>query len=229
MLSIYIESFLLFITNHLTYCCRLFSYRRGPGRRKRISSDSNSSFTPVKISIKRPYLEDNDDGDSTFGVGRKPEEEMIVNVSSPIGNHNSYFSSSSDFNKSGESNVLTYRRNGFASAEDKLGFPSMIYTTFSHSSPGAVTLTQSFDNRLSTTTSPKTTLITPINGEMSPTDETFDHQAKSESQPQINDGSVGDAVNDHQSHDDLHENGTSPHGSVPTTPNGTSSVLSTGY
>ena len=154
---------------------------------------------------------------------------MIVNVSSPIGNHNSYFSSPSDYNKSGEGNVLSYRRNGFASADDKLGFPSMIYTTFSHSSPGAVTLTQSFDNRLSTTTSPKTTLITPINGEMSPTDETFDHQARSDSQPPVNDSSMADAVNDQQSNNDPHENGTSPYGSVSTTPNSTSSVISTGY
>jgi hypothetical protein len=156
---------------------------------------------------------------------------MIVNVSSPIGNHGSYFSSSSDFNKSGEGNVLAYRRNGFSSAEDKLGFPSMIYTTFPHPTPGAVTLTQSFDNRLSTTISPKTTLITPINGEMSPTDGAFDHHAKSDSQQHINDSSMTDAasLNDQQSSDDPPENGTSPQGSVPTTPNGTSSVVSTGY
>jgi hypothetical protein len=155
---------------------------------------------------------------------------MIVNVSSSIGNHGSYFSSSSDFNKSSEGNVLAYRRNGFSSAEDKLGFPSMIYTTFPHSAPGAVTLTQSFDNRLPTTTSPKTTLITPINGEMSPTDETFDHQAKSDNQPHAIDSTMMEAasLNDQPSSDDPLENGSSHQGSVPTTPNSTSSVTLTG-
>ncbi|CAB3990751.1 Hypothetical predicted protein [Paramuricea clavata] len=206
--------------------CLLF---RGPGRRKRVPSDSSTNYTPVKITIKRPYLEDNNDGDGTFTVGRKLEEEMVVNVSSPIGNHGSYFSSSSDLNKSSEGNVLAYRRNGFSSAEDKLGFPSMIYTTFPHSAPGAVTLTQSFDNRLSTTTSPKTTLITPINGEMSPTDETFDHQAKSDNQPHANDSTMMEAasLNDQRSSDDPLENGSSHQGSVPTTPNSTSSVTLT--
>lgn len=181
--------------------------------------------------IKRPYLEENDEGDGTFGVGRKLEEEMIVNVSSPIGNHGSYFSSSSDFNKSSDGNALSFRRsNGFGPAEDKLGFPSMIYTTYPHPAPGAVTLTQSFDNRLSITTSPKTTLITPINGEMSPTEGTFDHQTKSGSETHVNDSArtETDGLNDQLPSHYPHENGTSPQDSVPTTPNSTSSALSTG-
>ena len=180
--------------------------------------------------IKRPYLEENDEGDGAFGVGRKSEEELIVKVSSPIGNNGSYFSSS-DFNKSSEGSALSFRRsNGFGPAEDKLGFPSMIYTTYPHPAPGAVTLTQSFDNRLSITTSPKTTLITPINGEMSPTEGTFEHQTKSGSEAHVNDSTrtEADGLNDQLPSHYTHENGTSPQDSVPTTPNSTSSVVSTG-
>lgn len=205
--------------------------QRGPGRRKRVSSDSSSCCTPVKITIKRPYLEENDDGEGSLGVGRKPEEEMIVNVSSPLGNQGSYFSSSSDFNKSNEGSILSYRRsNGYSPAEDKLGFPSMIYTTFPHPAPGAVTLTQTFDNRLSTTTSPKTTLIQPINGEMSPTEGTFENQAKSDNQPLMNESPIEEdpCLNDQSSSTNRLENGISSQNSVPTTPNSTSSVISTG-
>lgn len=157
---------------------------------------------------------------------------MIVNVSSPIGNHGSYFSSSHEFNKSSESNGIAIRRsNGFSTAEDKLGFPSMIYTTFPHPTPGAVTLTQSFDHRLSSTTSPKTTLIQPINGEMSPTDGTFaEHEAKSESQPHASDFGMTDAtnLNDLPPNDNPPENATSPQSSLPSVPNSTSSVTPAG-
>ena len=204
-------------------------YQRGPGRRKRVTSESNSGCTPVKITIKRPYLEENDENDGTFGIGRKLEEEMIVNVSSPIGNHTSYFSSSGDFNKS--SDIMGYRRsNGFSSSDVKLGFPSMIYTTFPHPTPTAVTLTQSFDDKLSTTTSPKTTLITPINGEMSPVDGTFDHQAKFDGQPDVNGDSMTEdpTLESQTSGDDTPENGTSTQEIPPSTLNSTSSITSTG-
>lgn len=178
----------------------------------------------MKISIKRPYLEDNDD--SEFSVGRKPEEEIVVNVSSPIGNPGSYFSNAGDFNKPSES-LQSYRRNGFSS-EDKLGFPSMIYTTFSHPAAGAVTLTQSFDNRLTTTTSPKTTLITPINGETSPTEPNFDHQTKSDSQSHASCSVMNETATNNQATNFPLENGGSHEESVENTPTSTSTVTSQG-
>lgn len=146
--------------------CLLF---RGPGRRKRIPSDPSSCGTPVKITIKRPYLEDNDESEVHYGVSRKIEEEMIVNVSSPLSSNNGYFASG-EFTSNDSEALVIRRPNGFTSSEDKLGFPSMIYTTFSHP-PCAVTLTQSFDNRHTPATSPKTTLIEPINGQMSPSED----------------------------------------------------------
>lgn len=142
----------------------------GPGRRKRIPSDPSSCGTPVKITIKRPYLEENGEGETQFGLGRKVEEEMIVNVSSPLTYENGYFNSC-DFNKSNESeSLVTGRQNGFATSDDKLGFPSMIYTTFSHS-PAAVAVSQSFTDGHTPTASPKTTQIQPINSQMSPMEE----------------------------------------------------------
>lgn len=195
----------------------MFPWSRGPGRRKRISTDSSSGCTPVKITIKRPYLEENEEDDSSFGVGRKPEEEMVVNVSSPIDHHGSYFTS--EFSKPNDGHSQTYRRSNGFSSEDKLGLPSMIYSTFSHAPPNVATFVQTFDSRTITTTSPRTTLITPINGATSPVNGTFDHQSKADNSDVCeNDSNIID-MNDQGSAVTPISPRRSSSASAPTTPN----------
>ena len=221
LLNIYIYIYIYF------FFCTL---NRGPGRRKRMPSDPNSCGTPIKIAIKRPYLEENDDSETQYNNGRKYEEEMIVNVCSPLTNENGYFTSG-ELNKSNDSESLLVRRaNGFSSSDDKLGFPSMIYTTFSHQPTGAVTLSQSFDSRNTSTTLPKTTLIQPINGQMSPLAEC--NYTSSNAERSMEQGSdsamtdISDPPNSATMNHTTPDNVTSPQSLAEYTPNSTPVAMS---